>query len=81
MTEWISIQERLPELVSDESCDVLIAEKDSEIFVARLNFYPIAGYRLKEEYTWTGNGTGCGCCERYLKPTHWMPLPEPPKII
>ena len=22
---------------------------------------------------------GCGCCVGPVEPTHWMPLPEPPK--
>jgi len=43
------------------------------------NYYPISGYRKKEEYSWTENATGCGCCGGGLTITHWMPLPKLPK--
>lgn len=41
-----------------------------------------SGYRLEDE-GWAfpfADYHGCGCCSRCRdKPTHWMPLPEPPK--
>lgn len=81
--EWISVKDRLPELkdksIASESEDLLVLDSSGIIYVAYLNFYPISGYRTKESYSWSDRSTGCGCCSEELTPTHWMPLPKPPK--
>ncbi len=83
MSEWIKCSERIPEIEykNNTSKDVLIIDSDGPIYVAYLTYYPLIGYRLKEEYLYTERSTGCGCCSERLNPTHWMPLPKPPKEI
>lgn len=61
--QWISVKERLP----DEGIDVLM----------RFEQNMAVGFRLECDwcaYTDDGYYTDCDS-----KPTHWMPLPEPPK--
>jgi hypothetical protein len=85
MIEWIKVEDRLPEIKdkskNSESKDVLILDSDNTIYVGYLNYYPIEGYRKKEEYIWRDRSTGCGCCSTNLTPTHWMTLPELPKDV
>jgi hypothetical protein len=77
---WIRVEDRLPDLRKDNtSDDVLICDSCDEMYVARLNYYPIDRRRTEEKYTWTENSTGCGCCSCDIDVTHWIPLPEPPK--
>jgi hypothetical protein len=81
---WIKCSERLPELTNQESeasesDNVLILNSDGNIYVARLIFYPVKGYRTKEEYDWSEQSSGCGCCCSILNPTYWIPLPIRPK--
>lgn len=78
---WIKVEDRLPEIVHDNGTSnyVLVRESGDDFFVAHLNFYPAKGYRKTDEWIWSENSTGCGCCGRSLNPTHWMILPDLPK--
>jgi hypothetical protein len=80
MSEWISVKEKLPEIDPKGYSSENVLVYDSEGFlVACVNFYPARGCRKEDLYTWSEQCTGCGCCARSLNPTHWMPLPVPPK--
>lgn len=68
--KWISVDERLPEMPQpagqvEQYLGVLTGHKRH--FVTML-LYTSAGY-------WLRDVSGSGDCQ----PTHWMPLPEPPK--
>jgi len=67
MSEWISVDERLPDF-------------DKSVFVyCRIYGRFIAYYtRITED---TNDGIWCDWNDNrgILPPTHWMPLPEPPK--
>lgn len=71
MPEWISVTERLPEV--DKY--VLVCFGSGYIAVACL-------FDIDEDLTlWramTDDGWTCDCD---AEPTHWMPLPEPPKEV
>lgn len=78
MSEWISVKDRLPSLqapdekgISRPSDDVLIV-LDDEFNSMYVGYYTKSGI-------WNVQETGCGCCSGDVCPTHWMPLPEPPK--
>ena len=63
---WISVEERLPKV----DTDVLVITANGSFKVARCNIYHNGTLVL-----WmTNDGLG----ERAI--THWMPLPEPPKM-
>ena len=75
-SNWISVKDRLP-------------EKGIEVLVSYLNpngttrSVEVAKYtKCPEEYDWSSNKEDT-LIGGYLwiegKPTHWMPLPEPPK--
>lgn len=69
MTKWISVKERLPEIGKN----VLIYFKSGEMAVAFV-------FDTDEDFVFwravTDDGWTCDCG---AVPTHWMPLPEPPK--
>lgn len=66
--EWISVEDRLPQ----ENEKVLAINSDGEIFIATYLLHKITpsarGYTTWASGQW--NGT----------PTHWQPLPQPPKM-
>lgn len=64
-SEWISIEERLPE----SDTNVLVVTASGSFKIARVNIYKNGTLVL-----WATND---GLGERAI--THWMPLPEPPK--
>jgi len=70
MSEWISVKERLPE----EGKSVLIFGKGwDEPEIGRLESIDAEGFY------WTDtDGDDQDWSEEFL-PTHWQPLPEPPK--
>jgi len=70
MSEWISVEDRLP----DKSKDVLIVS-GKEITVAYLDQW--LEWSLGGDYECTYDMADCVLTNK--KPTHWMPLPEPPK--
>jgi hypothetical protein len=65
-SEWISVYERLPEVDKN----VLVITVHGSFKVARCNIY-----KNGTEVIWATND---GLGERAI--THWMPLPEPPKM-
>lgn len=66
--EWFSVEDRLPQ----ENEKVLAINSDGEIFIATYLVHKISpsarGYTTWASGLW--NGT----------PTHWQPLPQPPKM-
>ena len=72
--EWISVEDRLPEIPIDcsYSDDVLIVFDNKKMLTAQLKF----DYEELDVVWCENEGDG----EDYaFKPTHWMPLPSPPK--
>lgn len=71
--EWISVEERLPEVAGRE----YLVWDDVQKTVKKRIFYrlppsiPVETYPYLREYF--------GNCADYKRYTHWMPLPEPPK--
>lgn len=63
--EWISVKDRLPEMHTK----VLCCGKKGGRFIAELS-----SWGHENHLYWTKRD-GKGCSE----PTHWMPLPQPPK--
>ena len=66
MTEWISVEDRLPE--DGKSVFVYCKEQN------RLEFVPFIGDFPLLIINWETNESTCPV-------THWMPVPEPPKEI
>ncbi len=62
--EWISIEEKLPERQLD-----VIGSNSQDEWVGMIYY---------DGDNWYNNNDFKGDCPCY--PTHWMPLPEPPKI-
>lgn len=62
--QWISVKDRMPD--NDAIC--LVCGKKGGMRVARV-------FVGKTYSWWTIVGTG-----KYFNATHWMPLPEPPKM-
>ena len=58
MSEWISIDDKLPE----ENMDVRVYEPEVGQCVA-----------------WLDDGDFYALGVNFVEPTHWMPLPDPPK--
>lgn len=72
-SNWISVKERLPET------DINFLE---EVLILRENLSIGVGYWLDcGSYTrFKFDGRSEGLEGWKIKPTHWMPLPEPPKV-
>lgn len=74
---WISVKDRLPEhnkRVLVAASDVLLVDVDSEVS----EWVCIAIVYICPEYgnlIWEDDNEE----DFHLSPTHWMPLPEPPK--
>lgn len=65
--DWIDVEKEKPK----DREEVLIWDQD--------DFAAVAWWE-ENWNTWTWKSTGCGCCDDCPKPTHWMPLPNPPGI-
>jgi hypothetical protein len=73
MAEWISVKDRLPE----EGKPVLISDGKDGTAAKMQFFYHVI---TKEKITsWEPHCAYHGEAWIDFEPTHWMPLPEPPK--
>lgn len=69
MDNWISVDERLPELeegVKNTSIEVIMFSESNEFYLGYYNFY-------NKNWYYDGNWIGDDI-------THWQPLPKPPKL-
>ena len=68
MTDWISVDDRLP-------------EDGEEVIILCYGSEPKGGYYI-DEYTnhiyWSRGDSDGERCYDFTDITHWMPLPEPP---
>lgn len=66
---WINVNDRLPE----QNVAVLAVFASGEMVVCRI-------YDIDETWVlWRAETDDGWECEMDFSPTHWMPLPEPPK--
>lgn len=72
--EWVSVEDRLPELPKGEWALKMIIAADESGHVSPM-FYERAIVRGKTVYRWKFYWDRIAD----TKVTHWMPLPEPPK--
>lgn len=79
MSKWISVNDKLP----DKQIPVLVYvppysdEKEEYVGYVAMAYYTYSG---RGGY-WAGtDGNVYGAIGIIHDPTHWMPLPEPPKI-
>lgn len=72
MNNWISVDEKLP-----EECTPVLVTQHAYLDPTQRRYIEIAEHR---EDCWTVSGADGpvenGDC---FRPSHWMPLPEPPK--
>lgn len=75
--EWIKCSERLPN--DDE--DVLIYDYRDGIGIGFYEYSNVSGYYEKDgSFFITNSGWEVSYdWARHMDPTHWMPLPKPPK--
>lgn len=83
MAEWISVKERLPE--NDET--VHFFKRDNLTLTTVLAYVPKVGTELRNRLKI--DKCGIAAFDEFVtdgwvwsagrEPTHWMPLPEPPK--
>lgn len=66
--QWINVNDRLPE----RECVALVCGKRGGIYTAEYRMFDIFG---KKDPHWHKLNSKSHWCE----PTHWMPLPKPPK--
>lgn len=68
MSEWISIEDRLPK----DTIEFVLVTRTGGV---SQNSTMEANYIDGEFHIWR-----MGLNQVYKKPTHWMPLPEPPNL-
>ena len=77
MSEWISVEERLP-----EQFEYVVAARmyghgiDPDMYVS---FFVSDRFTVCDDALEASNYDGGACITSKIEPTHWMPLPEPPK--
>lgn len=75
---WISVKDRLPE--NQNPVMVFVPPHVDEIKGTFLGYVGMAYYTSLGEGFWCGtDGNLYGAIGMIHTPTHWMPLPEPPK--
>ena len=65
MSEWISVDDRLP----DEGIDVLVSDGDS---------FSVGYIEIGGSYFMLSNYDSYDVADISFNPTHWQPLPSPP---
>lgn len=70
---WIGVEERLPEEALLVKQDILICLSNGNVGYG--SFYIVGNKIIRMKF----NGTGAHIDSWETKPTHWMPLPSPPK--
>lgn len=73
--EWVSVEERLPELPEKDWCSKMVISCDKNGHVAPMIWEraQVRGKMIERwKYHWDRIYDGAGI-------THWMPLPDPPK--
>jgi hypothetical protein len=70
MSDWISVKDRLPEIDREHGIAVVVVYCP---FWGR--FIATAQYVADSNFVIWSDSCGKSC----IPPTHWMPLPEPPK--
>lgn len=68
MNEWISVEDRLPEV----DRPVIVSDAVGYMAVA-------SSWAIREERHWTPSNIDSYDYSLGFEPTHWMPLPSPPK--
>lgn len=73
---WIKVEEKLPELtlgpdgIKDYPSEWVLISEGNEMYVAAYTIYD----------KWAVNSNEIFCDDELpIHPTHWMPLPKPPK--
>jgi hypothetical protein len=84
MSEWISVEDRLPEFAHDAGYVLVACEGgnvDKSFFCANREY--LSNLKTSGSYSRKAQGKLSGFFEiahRYgYKITHWMPLPQPPE--
>jgi len=82
MSEWISVEDRLPK--DDEKILVLLESWEKKRFLVSAIFQSDCGFEdcyLEVEDYVNSHSESCGILGGYRSPkiTHWMPLPELPE--
>ena len=74
MNEWISVEDRLPDLIVlgglTDSVPVLVADEYQSCCACRTE--------IRGKLYWVPSGVDSYDCRVDFTPTHWMTLPEPP---
>lgn len=73
--EWISVDEKLPEVLAGKFRVKRSNGKDIDAFYYADKMAWTAFYGQKLSYWWDAKGNH----ERLDDVTHWMPLPDPPR--
>lgn len=72
MSEWISVEDRLP-----ETEDMFIVYPSTKYFGIFADFWPHSDFKEHKKNTFENQSDDGVVFQNYA--THWMPLPEPPK--
>ena len=78
VNEWVSVEDRLPE----KDDEVLVYNPKDGITLGEFDPDEVKGYYEKDgSYFITNSGWDVHYdWAPYISPTHWMPLPFPPKV-